>query len=278
MKYLGTPGANPIMLWVVARCLKHAGPADESALFASLRPSGFGFGESEGAAVTETLKVGRNLGMFLETDDARPKYALSEPFESHDAWMDDFSGFATEARRLLVQQFDDPVGEPSDVATGLAWLLAQDWRRPVNPLDVQTRHEAIANTTQATPFRRWCEDLGFAQRGLLRKGGVGQYHLLVDPTVALRDAVGSLSVGEHPAEAFAEHLRETIPFGLGPTEESTTDPDTGALPGSVAYGLTRLELEGRLKLVQRDDARAPMLVLDLDSGAYRRVAAVGVLA
>jgi hypothetical protein len=252
MKYLGHPEATLVTMWVAARHLSRTEFATEADLVAALRPPHLTSGR--GLALTSSLSVGMDLGVFVLSEEVTPRYSLSSALNERIQWFDRFDGFARIARRLLMFQANVPPGERSDVAVAVAWLLSRDWRRPQDPVPRQhtTLENAVSTPEQLVTFGRWCRELGF---GRPSRGGV-----MPDPTPAMQTDVLTVSPGHLSARDFVDLLSPTIPTGprhglavMAPTDKDT--PDELELFSPVGLALKRLEREGLLRTIVRDDAK-----------------------
>ena len=137
MKYLaGDAQASVAILYPVCRWLSSRDPAAYEVMDAALRPAHVVSGGS--TALRASLRVGRDIGLLDRLGTARASdeadWALRISARSQrDEWYADPVRFRILVRRALLAKAVDDIaaGEtPSDVAVGLAWLLAQD---PVQP-------------------------------------------------------------------------------------------------------------------------------------------------
>jgi hypothetical protein len=252
MKYLAHPEATLVTMWVTARRLSNAGPTTENELVAALRPPDLTSGE--GLALKSSLLIGTDLGVFVRGEEATPRYNVGKPLKDSTQWFDEFDGFAHVVRGLLMSQADRPQHERSDVAIAFAWLLSRDWRRPNDPVshDDGAPEDAVATPEQVVTFGRWCRELGV---GRPSKNGV-----MADPTPAIRRDVAAASTGYLTALEFIDLLAATIPTGprhrlAGRAPAAEDAPDQLELFSSVGFALKRLEREGLLRTVVRDDAK-----------------------
>lgn len=251
MKYLGHPEATLVTMWVAARHLASVGPATEDGLVAALRPPHLTSGE--GLALKSSLTIGFDLGIFVRGEEATRQFRVSDALANRTQWFDEFDGFAGIARRLLMAQANRPPSRRSDVAVGVAWLLSRDWRRPHDPIRGEDGgpSEAVVTPEQSLTFGRWCRELGL--------GRPAKDRVMADPTVAVRRDIAA-APGFLSARAIVDLLGTTIPIGprhpltgRGPASEDA--PDEFELFSSVGFSLIRLEREGLIRTVVRDDAR-----------------------
>lgn len=251
MKYLGDPDATLTTMWVIARYIAARGPMSQDQLLADLRPTAWTSGP--GTALINSISVGTDLGLFEESETAKATLDLAQELSAREPWFDEFDGFASVARRLIVQQSTQPPSDRSDVATGVAWLLSSDWRLPQDPLKGDRPPSGvIVNSTQSTAFTRWARDLGVGN-GFNRSG------LMPDPTAAIRRDVRSLRGQRLAARDFVRHLAITLPVGpshplsarSNGSEDSPADLEVFS---SVGFALRRLEAEGLVVLSVADDA------------------------
>lgn len=254
MKYLTTPEASLVTMWVVARHLEHFGPATEAELMSRLRPPQMT--EGEGFALKGSVKVGEDLGLFDLGAQAKPKYRNCLALSEGRDWFDSFDGFTSVARRLLLLQTSAQVENCSDVATGVSWLISRDWRRPQRPLSHEDNAPdgAISTVSQATAFARWIAELGFGSE----TSGNGSA-IMSDPTPAMRQDLAGLPKGRYSARRVVDHFSQTIP--LGPRQVSILASHSGTDPAgelevfsAVGYAIQRLKEEGLIRTKKADDA------------------------
>lgn len=162
----------------------------------------------------------------------------------------------------------EDVGQSSDLARALAWLLAQDihnlpstWKGGAdNLVNEQVPGKSVfQNDTRWNGARFWSRYLGFAS------GPSSDF--VVDPTEAVRHELRALFTPDEPVDAqtFAEELARAIPVldgGVYRREmESCMDMSlwrptaSGQLSMSLSFALRRLQLEGTLVLEHRADTQ-----------------------
>lgn len=254
MKYLAHPEATLTTSWVVARHLSVTGTATEPELFAALRPAGLTSGQ--GLALSSSLEVGSDLGLFEWSGQAVPRLSNTRTLSSPEQWVHEFDAFAGIARRLLMDQAHRRSSDQSDVALAVAWLLSRDWRFPHDPLSKETGISAhVATPDQLTSFIRWCRELGFSGAlGSGRRLGVAP-----DPTSALRRDLKLVPPGLMTARTFVDLVAASIPAGprhpLARTATAREDPrDDLEIYSSVGFAMKRLEREGSVIMRIFDDA------------------------
>lgn len=251
MKYLGRPEASLVTMWVAARHLHLSAPATLREIHEALRPEHLTSGE--GLALSGSLDVGADLGIFRREGEASPQFALGDALADPVEWHDRCDGLASIVRRQLISQASGPVDRRSDVSVGLGWLMSRDWRREHNAISDQddSPRDAIETPEQAGAFVRWSRDLG-----LVRDTANG---LRPDPTRALRQVVARATPGTFAAQEFLALLWPELPTGPGhpaapSARHSEDDRESTEMFSSVGFALRRLEHDGVLALMIRDDA------------------------
>ena len=276
MKYLaGTAQASVAILYPVCRWLSQRDRTPFSDMNAALRPAHLVGGEAD--ALLASLRVGRDIGLLdrfgnTRTSDETADWALQEPVRSQrDEWYADPARFHILVRRALLAKAVDDIAEgqtPSDVAVGLAWLLAQD---PVYPLaqayrdgpegalNSQNMLPYIAGPDQWRPFLRWAVALGCAEYSQ-----VGSRRLiLLDPTAALAEELPPIPHAGVSARAFYEALTRELPVLDGgrisdfmrEKRGETADPRGDAMVGpAFSLALRRLQGQGVIDLHREADA------------------------
>jgi len=276
MKYLaGTAQASVAILYPVCRWLSGRDQAAFDVMDASLRPAHVVGGEAD--ALLASLRVGRDIGLLdrlgsTRTTDQAAAWALREPTRSQrDEWYADPVKFRVLVRRsLLAKAVDDiAAGEvPSDVAVGLAWLLAQDPVRPLSraygdgperALKDQKLDSYISGPDQWRPFIRWAVGLGFAELSQ-----VGSRRLILpDPTVALAEELPPIPAAGVPARDFYAAVTKELPVLDGgrisefmrAERAECADPRGDAMVGpAFSLALRRLERERVIGLRREADA------------------------
>jgi len=277
MKYLsGDAQASVTILYPVCRWLSSRDEVAYEVMSAALQPAHVVSGGS--TALRATLRVGRDIGLLERLGPARisdeaADWALLAPIRSRrDEWYTDPIRFRVLVRRALLAKAVDDIaaGEtPSDVAVGLAWLLACD---PVSPLS-QTYSEGpegalnsqklssyIANGDQWRPFYRWAVALGCAELSQ-----VGNHRLILpDPTAALAEELPSIPRAGVSARDFYATVAKALPVLDGGRisefmrneRAECADPRGDAMIGpAFSLALRRLESQGAIGLQREADAR-----------------------
>jgi hypothetical protein len=276
MKYLaGTAQASVAILYPVCRWLSYRDWAAYDVMAAALRPPHVVGGEAD--ALLASLKVGRDIGLLdrsgsFRTTDQTANWALHEQVRSQrDDWYADPARFRVLVRRALLAKAVDDIaaGEtPSDVAVGLAWLLAQDPARPLAhayrdgpevALNAQNMRPYIVGPDQWRPFRRWAVALGCAEYSQ-----VGSRRLvLLDPTAALAEELPLIPRAGVPATAFCAAVTRDLPVLDGgrisdfmrEKRGEFADPRGDAMIGpAFSLALRRLQGLGVIDLHREADA------------------------
>jgi hypothetical protein len=276
MKYLaGTAQASVAILYPACRWLAGRDRAEYDVMDAALRPKSLVGGE--GDALLAALRVGRDIGLLdrlghARTGDQATGWALSEPARSQrDEWYADPVRFRVLVRRaLLAKAVDDLTAgaTPSDVAVGLAWLLAQDPVRPLpraygdgpeRALNDQKLGSYITGPTQWRQFLRWAVALGcaeFSQVGTRRL-------VLPDPTAALAEELPPIQPAGLPAMVFYAAASQALPVLDGgrisdfmrAERAECIDPRGDAMVGpAFSLALRRMDGQGLISLRREADA------------------------
>jgi hypothetical protein len=281
MKYLaGTAQASVAILYPVCRWLSGRDRAPFDVMNAALRPAPMVGGEAD--ALLASLRVGRDIGLLdrsggTRTTDQEADWTLQEQAGSQrDEWYANPARFRVLVRRaLLAKAIDDiAAGEtPSDVAVGLAWLLAQDPVRPLargygdgpekgrpeNLLNSQNMRPYITGPGQWRPFLRWAVALGCA--GYSQVGS--RRLVLPDPTAALAEELPPIPHAGVPARAFYAAVTKELPVLDGgqisdfmrETRGEFADPRGDAMIGpAFSLALRRLQGQGVINLHREADA------------------------
>lgn len=276
MKYLaGTAQASVAILYPVCRWLSRYGQAAYDVLDSALRPPPMVSGEAD--ALLASLRVGRDIGLLdrsggTRINDQMADWTLQEPtLGQRDEWYADPVGFRILVRRALLAKAADDIAAdetPSDVAVGLAWLLAQN---PVSPLsqsykdgpegilNSQNMRPYIAGPDQWRPFLRWAVSLGCAEYSQ-----VGSRRLILpDPTAALAEELPQIPRTGMPARDFYAAVTHELPvLDGGQVSEfmraqrgGGVDPRGDAMVGpAFSLALRRLQGQGVIDLHQEADA------------------------
>lgn len=278
MKYLaGSLQASVAVLFPVCRWLANTDQTHYSDLKAALRPESLVQGGDD--ALLATLRVGRDFGLFSRhganprTTDQDAEWALSEPTRSQrDNWYTDPMRFRRLVRgALLAKAVDDIVQNetPSDVAVGLAWLLAQNPARPPafsysdgpeRALFDRNLRSFIATPEQWRGLRGWAFALGCATQ--LSASGNRKY-VLPDPTAAIAEELPAIQPGGLPAKQFCAAVAKSLPvLDGGIIADYTRKQDTKltdfapefTIGPAFSFALQRLASSEIIKLTTESDA------------------------
>ena len=224
-------------------------------LFAVLRPKELTSGAGE--ALTSSVLIGVDLGIFHSGEEAQPKMYLAQVLENDSHWFDLFDGFASLVRHQIMLQSDRTPDERCDVGTAVSWLLSRDWRHGHDVLadGAHAQESGVVGGTQSAAFGRWCAELGVCNPGLTR----ARHGLMPDPTSAIRWDIHSLKGQRLAAREFVGHLSSYIPTGprhllLRGTKKGLQGQEDLEVFSSVGYALLRLDHEEVLRLSIADDA------------------------
>jgi hypothetical protein len=276
MKYLaGTAQASVAILYPACRWLSRRDRSAYDVMDAALRPPHVVGGEAD--ALLASLRVGQDIGLLdrsggARTTDQTADWALQEPARSQrDEWYGDPASFRVLVRRALLAKAVDDIaaGEtPSDVAVGLAWLLAQDPVRPLplaykgvpeGALNDQNMRPYITGPDQWRPFLRWAVALGCAEYSQVRSRRL----ILLDPTAALAEELPPIPRAGVSARAFYAAVTKELPvLDGGQISEfmrkergECTDPRGDAMVGpAFSLALRRLQAQGVIDLHREADA------------------------
>jgi hypothetical protein len=276
MKYLaGTAQASVAILYPVCRWLSHRDRASFSDINAALRPAHLVGGEPD--ALLASLRVGRDIGLLdrsgsTRTSDQIAEWALQEPARSQrDEWYAEPARFRVLTRRALLAKAVDDIAAsetPSDVAVGLAWLLAQDPVRPLpqayrdgpeGALNDQNMRPYITGPDQWRPFLRWAVALGCAEYSQIGSRRL----ILLDPTAALAEELPPIPRAGISARAFYEAVIKELPVLDGgrisdfmrEKRGEFADPRGDAMVGpAFSLALRRLQGQGVIDLHREADA------------------------
>jgi hypothetical protein len=277
MKYLaGNAQASVPVLYPVCRWLSDRDRVPFDVMNAALRPAHVVGGEAD--ALIASLRVGRDISLLdrsgsTRTTDQAADWVLQEQARSQrDEWYADPARFRVLVRRALLAKAIDDIAEgetPSDVAVGLAWLLAQDPVRPLartygdgpeRALNDQNMRPYITGPDQWRPFLRWAVALGcaaFSQIG-------GRRLVLPDPTGAVSEELPPIPRVGLPARDFYAALNKELPILDGgqisefmrAKRGECADPRGDAMVGpAFSLALRRLQGQGVISLHREADAR-----------------------
>jgi hypothetical protein len=277
MKYLaGDAQASVAILYPVCRWLSNRDVVAYKVMAAALQPAHVVSGGS--TALRASLRVGLDIGLLERLGPARisdeaADWALRAPIrDGRDEWYADPVRFRVLVRRALLAKAVDDIAAgqtPSDVAVGLAWLLAHD---PVNPLpqsygegperalNDQKLNSYIANGDQWRPFYRWTVALGCAELSQ-----VGNRRLILpDPTAALAEELPPIPRAGMSARDFCATVTKALPVLDGgrisdfmrDERAECVDPRGDAMVGpAFSLALRRLKSQGVIGLQSEPDAR-----------------------
>jgi hypothetical protein len=278
VKYLaGDVQASVAILFPVCRWLADRNHMQYGTLKAALRPESLVQGGDN--ALLATLSVGCDVGVISRqgasprTTDQDASWALSEPIRSQrDYWHADPLKFRRMVREALLAKAVDKITQnetPSDVAVGLAWLMAQDPARPPaasysegpeKALIDQNLKDFIGTPEQWRGFTRWALALGCATQ--LSASG-GRKYLLPDPTPAIAEELPAIQSGGLPAKQFCAAVVKSLPILDGGTVADYTRRrvTNSACPASeltigpaFSFALQRLAGSGTIRLIAESDA------------------------
>jgi hypothetical protein len=275
MKYLaGTAQASVAVLYPVCRWLSSRDGVAYDVMDAALRPTHLVSGEDD--ALLAALRVGRDIGLVDRLGNTRSRdqtenWALREPVRSQrDDWYADPLRFRVLVRRALLAKAVDDIetgATPSDVAVGLAWLLAQDPARPLpytygsgpeRLLNDQKLDSYITGPTQWRVFVRWAVSLGCAE---FTQGG-NRRLVLPDPTAALTEELPPIPPAGLAARSFYTAVSRELPVLDGGriaefmrTERAEcADARGDAMVGpAFSFALRRLRSQGIIDLREESD-------------------------
>jgi hypothetical protein len=163
----------------------------------------------------------------------------------------------------------------SDLSRALAWFLAQDTYRGVEPWistaprgvqklqdDQFTESRAFQNDTRWHSFNRWAPILGLAVHVPWNKAVT----LLPDPSSAIEDELPELFGSDHriALDVFVDRLSKRIPVldrGIYRTQvESITslEPSGDVISHALSHALWRLEARSSVELLSLADAKQYM--------------------
>lgn len=285
MKYLaGDLQASVAILFPVCRWLAGTDQAHYGELKAALRPESLVKGAD--LALLASLRVGRDFGLFIRhgtgarTTDQDAIWALSESTRgSRDNWYSDPLKFRRMVRvELLAKAVDEIVQNetPSDVAVGLAWLLAQDPARPPtnsysgDPDDPKRGPEGalyeqnlssfITTPDQWRGLIRWALALGCATQ--LSARGSRRY-VLPDPTAAITEELPAIRPRDLTAKQFCAEVAKSLPVLDGgiiadytrrQNVKSARPVSDFAIGPAFSFALQRLSSDETIELITESDA------------------------
>jgi hypothetical protein len=276
MKYLaGNVQASVTILYPVCRWLSGRDAVAYEVMTAALQPAHVVNGGS--TALLATLRVGRDIGLLerlgtTRTSDESANWALRPPvLDQSEEWYSDPVRFRGLVRRALLAKAADDIDvdeTPSDVAVGLAWLLAHDPVRPLpqafgdgpeRALNDQKLDSYIASPEQWRAFYRWAVALGCAEYSQ-----IGNRRLILpDPTAALAEELPPIPPAGMPAREFHTVVGKALPVLDGGLisefmrreRAECADPRGDAMVGpAFSLALRRLKGRGVIGLEREADA------------------------
>jgi hypothetical protein len=276
VKYLaGTAQASVAILYPVCRWLSDQDKAAFTVIDAALRPKHVVDGAAN--ALVASMQVGEDIGLLerLGRSGTRvegAEWALRKPaLEQRDEWYESPVRFRMLVRRKLLAKAVDEIAKgkpPSDVAVGLAWLLAQDIVRPLpraysdgpeRALHDQKLASYITTEEQWRPFLRWAVALGCAEFSQIGNRQI----VLPDPTAALAEELPLVPRAGMSASDFCAAAAKELPVLDGghisnfvrAEQAEWADPRGDALVGpAFSLALRRLQGQGLIELRHTADA------------------------
>lgn len=277
MRYLTTHNlASVAILYPVCRWLSDREEVSYGDMVRSLRPSSLVSGKDD--ALRASLTVARDIGLLdstgeFPTDALTVRCQLSELTRSQrDRWYSDPVKFRSLVRSaLLAKAVDDVTSDktPSDVAVGLAWLLAQDPARPPalayragpgRALGAQRLDSFVSTEEQWRALLRWAQALGCAT---VASSSQASRFVLPDPTSAIREELPTIRPDGLTAAEFRDALVKSLPFLDGgrisdymrSVRAPSADPRGDAMAGpAFSFALRRLQNRKVISLLQEADA------------------------
>jgi hypothetical protein len=295
MRYLtGHNLASVAILFPACRWLSDRDEVTYVDMAHSLRPTSLVSGKDD--ALRASLNVARDIGLLNSTGEFRAealtvRCQLSELARSQrDRWYSDPVKFRVLVRSALQAKAVDDIAQdetPSDVAVGLAWLLAQDPARPLaqayragaeKALRDQKLDSFIGTEEQWRAFLRWAQALGCAT---LASSSQGRRLVLPDPTGAIREELPAVGPDGLAAAEFRDALIKSLPIldggrisdYMSSVRVASRDPRGDAMAGpAFSFALRRLHKRQVICLLQEADATYRVTcVLDGERWAFDRV-------
>lgn len=280
MRYLANNvQASVAILYPLCRWLSGRTRVAFTEIDVALRPQSIGVTEAD--ALLAAMRVGKDMGLLRRfgadhAPDEGADWALEESARSQSReWYEDPTRFRALVRRALLAKAVDDIAQketPSDVAVGLAWLMAQD---PVRPLpqaygesdpspermlaDQNLKDEYLKNEEQWRGFHRWAVALGCAEYSRAGRKAL----ILPDPTAAVMEELPAIPKEGMSARDFREAVIKALPIlGGGPiaafvreAQGDYGDPHRDVPIGSAfSFALHRLKARGVLRLHDEHDA------------------------
>jgi hypothetical protein len=284
MRYLtSNVRASVAILYPVCRWLSGRRRVTFAEINAALRPESIA--TSDVNDLISSIRVGEDIGLLQRfgADRApidRVDWALEESVQSqYSDWYGDPIRFRVLVRRKLLAKAVDDITEkkdPSDVAVGLAWLLAQDPARPLpqsyggtwrsdgaSPervlADQKLKEKYLDTGEQWLGFHRWAVALGCAEYSRAGRRSL----ILPDPTAALAEELPSIPKDGMPARDFYDAVTNELPIlsggriaifmrsVRGEYVDSHGDVSVGS---AFSFALHRLKAQGVLGLHEEHDA------------------------
>jgi hypothetical protein len=278
MRYLTTYNlASVAILYPTCRWLSDRDEVSYSAMARSLRPSSLVSGKDD--ALRASLTVARDIGLLNSTGEFRAdaltvRCQLSELAQSQrDRWYGDPVKFRALVRSALLAKAGDDIASnqtPSDVAVGLAWLLAQDPARPpahahrAGPeaaLAAQKLDSFVSTDEQWRALLRWAQALGCVT--VASSSSSARRFVLPDPTSAIREELPAIRRDGLTAVEFREALVKSLPILDGgrisdymrSVRAPSIDLRGDAMAGpAFSFALRRLQNRQVISLLQEADA------------------------
>jgi hypothetical protein len=278
MKYLTTHNlASVAILYPACRWLSDRDEVSYGDMARSMRPSSLVSGKDD--ALRASLTVARDIGLLnspaeFRADTLTVRCQLSELTRSQrDRWYSDPVKFRALVRSALLAKAVDDIASnqtPSDVAVGLAWLLAQDPARPpalahrAGPgvaLAAQKLDSFVGTEEQWRALLRWAQALGCAT--VASSSSQARRFVLPDPTNAIREELPAIRPDGLTAAEFREALVQSLPVLDGGSisdymrsvRAPSADPWGDAMAGpAFSFALRRLQNRHVIRLLPEADA------------------------
>lgn len=284
MRYLTTHvRASVAILYPVCRWLSGRERVTFAELDAALRPESIVPGRDPNALVS-SMRVGEDIGLverFGAENSAvdRVDWGLEESARNkYEGWYDDPVRFRVLVRRKLLAKACNEIAEkkdPSDVAVGLAWLLAQDPARPLPQSfglswredgatleralgDQKLKEKYLDTSEQWTAFHRWAVALGCATYSRVGRRAL----VLPDPTAAVAEELPPIPETGLPAKEFCSAVVKELPVLSGGSisdfmrekQGDYVDSRVGVSVGpGFSFALRRLKAQGVIGLHEEHD-------------------------
>jgi hypothetical protein len=243
-----SPQGHGLLLYAIATYLERR-PLKREELARTFCPGH----REESAAFSETLDVGRELGVLKVGKTVETKRPTSENrVDTLRTWTFEDSGVASEL-------FSGRVTGATDLVRGLCWLLAQDpTDGTVGTKNFETRQhglrkKAVVNAEQFRPLARWACWLGLATQ-VSRTN----YQVLPDLRQVVRDSLPN-TPSRIPIAELEASISTQIPVIAGGYFKQIFDAETGGhtpeeLSPALSLALESLRAEGSIRLSVAEDA------------------------